>query len=148
MEYEKLTVETIRKRFWDPITKKGLPIKYFSTQDYDPSSKPIGVEWYTMTPTGCLIECVPQKVVVKHPKGGYTLNCVDGSGLKIHDWLSNDTLGPYYEDGSNDSIYYYLEFETHVGIEKVQIGCGKKGHVNNYITYDALDAIDCWIVKE
>jgi len=123
--YTQLTVDMIRKYFWDPIAKKGKPIIYFDTQDLE-----YGGEWQTRTPTGVLI--------IDYKK-------------RINDWLSTSTSGPYLKNGSNGNTFYHLEFEEEVdGGYTLQIGWNGGDHkkVNNYITADALDGVDCWVSNE
>jgi len=147
-KYERLTVKIIREHFWDPIQKKGKPIKMFYEQDYNEQGQEWSIhvpEWQVMTPTGTLIE---------------------GHSVKIEDWLSKDTDGPYAEDGKNSNIFYYLEFEEEemeTGENSIQIGWKGEDNEedegedeenemesrppNNYMTMDALDGVDCWIEK-
>jgi len=132
-KYERLTVQIIRDQFWDPIAKKGRPITFFDTQDYESILDDDDVEWETMTPTGNLIK-------------GH-----NPTALLIKDWLSTSTNGPYKDQGETGDIFYYLEFEESHSISGdniIQIGwCGSTKMVNNYMTMDALDCVDCWIKK-
>jgi hypothetical protein len=129
--YTQLTVDIIRKYFWDPVAKKGKPIKFFAVQDIDGETD----DWETVTPSGALI-----------------IGDIDDN-QKIEDWLSTSTDGPYLDDGSNGKTFYYLEFteDLSYGDDKtVQIGWNGRNpnQVNNYMTLDALDAVDCWMSRE
>jgi len=128
--YERLTVKIIKERYWDPVTKKGLPITFFDVQDYDDNFDVNDDDWQTMTPNGNLIK----------------------DGTIIKDWLSTSTDGPY-KDSSDErgNIFYYLEFEENErdsGENCIQIGWSGSNYMeNNYMTMDALDGVDCWIKK-
>jgi len=132
--YERLTVQIIRDQFWDPVTKKGLPITFFDIQDYE-SFDDDDLEWETTTPTGNLIKMHNSTTTI------------------IKDWLSTSTNGPYKDQGETGDetgdILYFLEFEnSQRDSMDLQIGwCGSNNMVNNYMTIDALDGVDCWIKK-
>jgi hypothetical protein len=142
---EKLTVKIIRERFWDPVTQTGRPIKFFSEQDFECNLERGDFdfehleedhEWETMTPTGTLII------------GNYS------DQTKVPNWLSLPGDGPYENDGRNGRTFYYLESKEEDF--NLQVGwCGRGNNddsvvpvINNYMTFDALDGVDCWIMRE
>lgn len=128
-KYEILTIKIIKERFWDPVTKKGKPITFFYAQDFNEEEDDY-LDTETMTPNGNLIE----------------------SGNIIEDWLSKPEDGPYNNTNPNRDIYYYLQFNEKFnasGDNVLQIGCfGAAMNVNNYLSADVLDGVDCWIKKE
>ncbi len=132
-KYERLTVKIIKEHFWDPVTKKGKPITFFCEQDFNGREFDTNdLEFETLTPNG---------------------NLVDGSGNIIEDWLSKSEDGPY--NGTNNHIFYYLQFNekfSDTNENVLQIGCSDSVNnsvtVNNYISVDVCDGVDCWIKKE
>lgn len=139
--YTILTLDIIRKKYWNPITKKGTPIKFISLQfieDFDKEDIEI------MTPTGDLI--------IKN----------NDEETILKDWLSNNTSGPYLDHNESGKVFYYIvmsgrcdgdcdcypNFHNKIGCANVlQIGWngGESGKVNNYISDSVINGIDCWI---
>lgn len=147
---EKLTVELVRKRYFDTETGKCKPIKCYSCQCYD-GHEPDPDEFFDLKLTGNLIDEDSENYIIK--------NWIQ-KGLKRPDGDS----GPYKLDSSNKNTFYYLETSEELPESNnkfVQIGwCGvdltkdlddisdPESLINNYLTEDALDSVDLWVRKE
>ncbi len=139
---QKLTIELIREKYWNPVTKTCKPIKYISEQFYN-GFMPEEEDFEELIFTGALIT---------------------GTNKKTTDWLSLRKYGPYEKNGKNGRTFYYLETVNNMpdtNENKVQIGwCGvdltkdisdiddPEQLINNYITEDALDGVNLWVLKE
>jgi hypothetical protein len=133
---EKLTINIIKERYWDPVKKVCKPIDVIYAQDLSESSNFSDISHATIIPTGALLVGSRRKEQVK-----------------INDYLS-DGNGPYKDDDSNGKTFYYPELAEpdEFNNNSIQIGWrgrnGKaNGEVNNYITFDALDCVDCWVLS-
>lgn len=153
---QRLTVDIIKKHYWNPITKTCKPIHFYGDiqelTDYNHIDLNDPAEISTMTFTGHLL----------------TDNSIH------HDWLSQSHPGPYTDNGSNGDTFFYLQLKsldnfcvTIQEFDKMQIawcGCNllqpssinqhiakdldTQRVINNYISSDALDGIDCWIKRQ
>ena len=138
---ELLTVDVIRKRFWDPVKKVCKPIVCYSTQMFGcgPSTVPDfnnidGINIRVVTFTGTLIT----------------------ESRKQKDWLSKTTPGPYKKNLSNQNKEYYLETieEQEDGSHTIPIGCPRciddiynPLHRINNILVDGDEYLELWIEK-
>ncbi len=135
---ERLTIELIREKYWDPVTKTCEPIKYIYAQCYD-GYMPGNNEFKELVFTGALITGFNDRKITK-------------------DWLSLSEYGPYKENGSNKKMFYFLETvdKTESDENMVQIGwCGldltkniSNAIVNNFLSFEVLDGLDLWVLKE
>jgi len=123
-----LTVEEVREKYWDPISKTGRCIEYYTFPSHHIPTLPR--EMYKFTPDG--------RVLYKNheTRQEYTLN----------DWLSYG-IGPYMTD---DAYKRLPEFYIMLGKKEngentgLQICSGPL----NVIATSAINNMHCWVINE
>ena len=124
---KRVTVDSIREKYWDPVTKTGKPVTMYTIQDYDeqPDSHK---EEITFVPDGSLI----------HKRGD--------EKKKYDDWLSTELSGPYHESDLGKSLkdYYYLGGYTITPKGKYEYNLQICTKPVNILSDDCLDAVDAW----
>lgn len=140
-KYRLLTVEEVRRRYWNPVTKKGRPIHFSSIQTFGEGPDPkieLGLD-EVYVPNGTLIQERTQSAT----KSGRHLR-----QTILLDWLSGPAVGPYTSRKSSETFYYY-------GGDYVQGNQGAAGAVLqicsdplNALSTDCLDEVNCWVLND
>jgi hypothetical protein len=133
MNLKRLTVNEVKKKYWDKVKKVGKPVRYYSTQTYGEiylQRDMKSVDWEIFVPDGSL----------------HHINAITKKKKVIEDWLSMNVPGPYKKIDSSKgglSDFYYLGGILH----------GEKGCLQicsnplNVVSEDCMDEVHLWIKK-
>lgn len=141
MKIKRLTVASIRNKFWDKKTKKGKRVRFYSGQDLS-TEIPTNTSYGIFIPDGdllCRVSC----------NRGFCYEQI------IEDWLSKSTNGPYTKRNiklAEGRVFFYLTGRIRLPWEAkskpLEKGCLQVclGPFN-VLSEDCLDDIGCWIKK-
>ena len=139
INYKKLTINDIRKNYWDKNKKIGKPIKYYSVQTYDDVFLVSEDEKIPFFETPEIF--IPDGTL-------YHINRKTNNKQTITDWLSLNHNGPYKKEDEQKnglSDFYYLGGTFVYGRKKVK-GCLQIcSRPLNVVSTDCLDEVHCWI---
>lgn len=125
---EPLTIETIRRNYWDAEKNKGSPITIIAFQGQSLEElKTDNFQKYEWTPDGSLVVGLDGKTT-------------------IPDWLSwhDAEDGPYHTVFDRNTLYFIG------GVKKTEDGITKYTHLQvcyhprNVVAEDCLDWVFCW----
>ena len=144
IKFQQLTIEIIRKKYWDDKTKKWKPIKYYYANGDDPNSQ-YGPEMVDkikdrnnhskvfnneFIPNGDLIE----------------INNKTKKEIIYKKWLESNKSGPYKDKDKDKDIFYYLggknKYPGDIKYDNIGIQICK----NNYIAGNCINS-SSWIEK-
>ncbi len=130
--YKRLTVDVIKDKFWNPVTKVGSPVTLFFQSQYacDCGYDDVDINWEKMTPTGALILV---------DLDGTTVN------LRIEDWLS--TKPGLYSDKYIVCCLEFKEQNSYYKSNLLQIAITDKIK-GNYLSMSVDHGSDCWYTEE
>ena len=148
---KRVTVDLIRERYWDPITRQGRPISMYAIQDYE--GGPVESGEITFIPDGTLIHKNFKLKIKKVYPDWLSIRKSDphteSYGKSGPHTKSYGKYGPYAESDYGKSLndFYYLGGRIKGLIGKgfylyaLQI-CTKP---INILSTDCLDAVDVWV---
>ncbi len=136
LNYKKLTVNDIRRNYWDKEKNKGKPIKYYSPQTYG--------DIFILSEKNPSFPFIAFSIFI--PDGNlHHENAKTGEKEIIKGWLSTSIGGPYKKQdiksrGLND--FYFLGGHSNNGEFILLQICSSP---LNVISEDCLDEVHCWI---
>ncbi len=129
-----LTVESVKKNYWNKKTKKGAEIHYYSFQSYGGkiNNKPPKV--------------APDSFEIFIPDGSLK-HTVDGKEKIIKDWLSKSTVGPYKKKdaGKGQPDFYYLGGWRIYSKKREKYWAQICSGPLNVVSEDCLDEVNWWV---
>ena len=141
VNYKKLTVNDVRKNYWDKNKKSGKPIKYYSVQTYG--------DVFVLDENQQIPFFGTPEIFIPDGTLHHT-NMKTKQKQTIIDWLSFSHNGPYKKEDEQKnglSDFYFLGGTFVYGQKK------QKGHLQicsrplNVVSDDCLDELHCWIRK-
>ena len=141
LNYKKLTVNEIRKKYWDKNKKIGKPISYFAVQTYG--------DVFTMNHANEHPPFFSQPDIFI-PDGTLHHYNMKTKKKKIwNDWLTSSTWGPYQKSDENkgclDDFYYlggtFVNDSQREGLLQI---CSRP---LNVVSEDCMDEVHCWIKR-